>query len=182
MRAAATATGVWETRWRGTYLADYTERLKDAAGAVVETRQLAGRTQADRGKPRWKSSLTVDWGRAPWSASWTVRYIHAMTERCANFLDGTADSLTNLGLCSLPNAANNALSRNRLPATTYHDASVRYSLAAQSGEWVVTAGANNVFNRDPPTSRSATLNGYDASTYDIPGGRFAYLRLAFERD
>lgn len=181
-RTAATATGVWETRWRGTYLADYTERLKDTAGAVVETRRLAGRTQADRGKPRWKSSLTVDWDRAPWSASWTVRYIHAMTERCANFLDGTADSLTNLGLCSLPNAANNALSRNRLPATTYHDASVRYSLAAQSGEWAVTAGANNVFNRDPPTSRSATLNGYDASTYDIPGGRFAYLRLAFERD
>lgn len=182
VRSAATATGVWGARWRGTYLADYTQRLKDAAGAVVETRPLAGRTQADRGKPRWKSSLAVDWGRAPWSASWTVRYIHAMTERCANFLDGSADSLTNLGLCSLPNAANNALSRNRLAATTYHDASVRYSLAGIGGEWVFTAGANNAFNRDPPISRSATLNGYDASTYDIPGGRFAYLRLSFERD
>ena len=182
VRGAATATGVWGARWRGSYLADYTERLQDAAGTVVETRRLAGRTQADRGKPRWKSSLAVDWRRGPWSASWTLRYIHAMTERCANFLDGSPHSLTNLGLCSLPNAANNALSRNRLPATVYHDASARYSLTALGGEWAVTAGANNVFNRDPPISRSATLNGYDASTYDIPGGRFAYLRLAFERD
>ncbi len=180
--SAATATGVWRAQWRGTYLAEYTERLKDTAGAVVQTRRLAGQTHADRGKPRWKSTLTVDWERAPWSASLTVRYLHSMTERCTNFQDGSPDSLTNLGLCSLPNAKNNAASRNRLAATTYFDASVRYSLAALGGDLAFTAGANNILNRDPPISRSATLNGYDASTYDIPGGRFAYLRVAFARD
>ncbi len=41
--------------------------------------------------------------------------------------------------------------------------------------------ANNLLDRDPPVSMSATLNGYDASTYDIPGGRFLYAQLAFER-
>ena len=181
-QSAATASGVWRAQWRGTYLADYTERLKDTAGALVQTRRLAGHTQADRGKPRWKSTLTVDWERGSWSAAGTVRYIHSMTERCANFQDGSPDSLTNLGLCSLPNQRNNAASRNRLPATTYLDASLRYSPAALGGDWTFTAGANNLFNRDPPISRSATLNGYDASTYDIPGGRFAYLRLAFARE
>ena len=181
-RSMATATGVWRAAWRGTYLADYTERLQDTEGAVVQTRRLAGQTHADRGKPRWKSTLTVDWERAPWSATWSARYIHSMTERCTNFLDGSPDSLTNLGLCSLPDTKNNAASRNRLATTTYFDASVGYSLTGLGGHWAVTAGANNVFDRDPPISRSATLNGYDASTYDIPGGRFAYLRVAFARD
>ena len=36
--------------------------------------------------------------------------------------------------------------------------------------------ANNVFGKAPPTCFSCSLNGYDASTYDIPGGRYFYMR------
>ena len=100
-----------------------------------------------------------------------------MTERCSNFLDGSPESLTSLGLCSMPNREDNSASRNRLSATLYHDATFGYAL----GAWSLALGANNVFNRDPPISRSATLNGYDASTYDIPGGRFAFLEIAYGR-
>ena len=173
----ATASGRWQAVWRATHLADYTERLHDATGKVAETRRLAGQTQADRGKPRWKSSLRLDWERGPWQASWTLRYIHSMTERCSNFLDGSPESLTNLGLCSMPNREDNSASRNRLSATLYHDATFGYA----AGAWSLALGANNVLNRDPPISRSATLNGYDASTYDIPGGRFAFLEIAYGR-
>lgn len=35
---------------------------------------------------------------------------------------------------------------------------------------------NNVFEKEPPICLSCTLNGYDASLYDIPGGRFWYVR------
>ena len=184
-----TIAGRLEATWRATHLADYVERVRNASGAVVETRRLHGRTQADRGKPRWKSSLRLDWRRGPWQAAWTFRYIHSMTERCSNFLDGSPDSLTNLGLCSMPNHDDNSESRNRLSSILYHDARVGYEAGGLEGPegpvgkggWTATLGVNNLFNRDPPISRSATLNGYDASTYDIPGGRFAYLEIAYAR-
>ena len=176
-----TAAGQWQAQWRATYLRDYDELLKNSDGTVVETRNLAGKTASNRGKPRWKSTLAVDWSIDAWQLSWIVRYIHGMTERCSNFLDGSPDSFTNLGLCSMPDHANNAASRNGLAYTVYHDASVGYSFRAAGGEWAAKFGASNLLDRDPPVSMSATLNGYDASTYDIPGGRFLYAQLAFER-
>ena len=43
----------------------------------------------------------------------------------------------------------------------------------------VTAGVNNVFEKEPPICLSCSLNGYDASTYDLPG-RFWYARVGFD--
>ena len=40
----------------------------------------------------------------------------------------------------------------------------------------LSVGINNVFDKDPPICLSCSLNGYDASTYDIPGGRYWYMR------
>lgn len=175
---AISGTG-WRVNWRTTHLAEYAERLKDITGRVVESRSLEGRTQSDRGKPQWKSTMTIDRRIKGWLASWTMRYVHAMTERCTDFLDGSPDSLTNLGLCSLPDRDDNSSSGNRLPSTTLHDVRLSYPLTAHWGRLTLTAGVNNLLDRDPPVSQSATLNGYDASVYDIPGGRFVYLRLGY---
>ena len=172
----------WRLHWRGTHLAEFTERLKDTAGRVVETRRLEGQTQADRGKPQWKSSLAIERRSERWRAAWTIRYIDAMTERCSDFLDGSPDSLANLGLCSMPNHDDNTASRNRLASRTLHDLQARYILPAMGGDVTVTVGVNNLLDRDPPTSMSASLNGYDASVYDIPGGRFAYFRVAYSSE
>ena len=158
----------WRLQWHGTYLAEYTELLKDTEGAVIETRSLEGETQADRGKPAWKSTLAIDWTRARWNASWTVRYIHGMTERCSDFLDGTPDSLTNLGLCSMPDHSDNTASRNRLASTTYQDVQASYALPLAKGDVSLVLGVNNLLDRDPSISQSASINGYDASVYDIP--------------
>ena len=38
----------------------------------------------------------------------------------------------------------------------------------------LAAGVNNIFDQDPPICETCSLNGYDASTYDIPG-QFGYL-------
>ena len=179
--ATLAAAGRLRLQWRSTYLQNYDERLLDTQGALVETRHLVGKTESDRGKPRWKSMLNVDWMLRAWQLSWGVRYIHGMTERCSNFLDGSPDSFTSLGLCSMPNQVDDAASRNRLRRTIYHDASARYSLFAAGGEMAIRLGVNNLLDRDPPVSMSASLNGYDASTYDIPGGRFPYAQLSFER-
>ncbi|WP_295941646.1 TonB-dependent receptor, partial [uncultured Xanthomonas sp.] len=40
----------------------------------------------------------------------------------------------------------------------------------------LSGGVNNVFDKDPPICLSCSLNGYDASTYGIPGGRYLYVR------
>ena len=169
----------WRLQWHGTYLAEYRQLLKDTEGAVIETRSLERETQADRGKPAWKSTFAIDWTRARWNASWTVRYIHGMSERCSDFLDGSPDSLTNLGLCSMPDHADNTASRNRLASTTYHDVQASYTLPRANGDIVIALGVNNLLDRDPSASQSASINGYDASVYDIPGSRFVYFRVAY---
>ena len=172
-----TDEGPWRINWQVTHLGDFTELLRDSKSEVIDVRKLVGRTEADRGKPAWKSSLSVGWDRDRSAISWTTRYIHAMTERCSDFLDGSSDSLTNLGLCSSPNFDNNALSRNRLATTVYHDLQTRYSFEKGNRKVDLTLGVINAFNREPPISQSASLNGYDASVYDIPGGRFLYARI-----
>ena len=177
-----TGASGWSVRLQATHLAEFTERLEDTAGRVVETRRLEGLTESDRGKPRWKAALVVERSTERWRAAWTVRYIDSMTERCSDFLDGSSDSLTNLGLCSMPDFEDNTASRNRLSSRTLHDVQAGYTFRAARGELAVVAGINNVFDRDPPVSMSASLNGYDASVYDIPGGRFAYLRVAWSND
>lgn len=73
-------------------------------------------------------------------------------------------------MCSDP-----TVGTNRLDAITYHDAQVGYRV-----DWLRACNsrpANNVFDKDPPICLSCSLNGYDASTYDIPGGRFWYARV-----
>ena len=172
----------WRVHWQTTHLGDYTELLRNATGAVVERRSLVGETQADRGKPAWKSTLTIDWRHARWAASWTIRYIHAMTERCPDFLDGTPDGLTNLGLCAVPDFDNNGASRNSLGTTVYHDTQANYRQPAGKGGFTLSVGASNLFDRDPPPSQSAAIGGYDASVYDIPGGRLGYIRVAYATD
>ncbi|MCY3860142.1 MAG: TonB-dependent receptor [Gammaproteobacteria bacterium] len=171
--------GPWQIDWQVTHLDEFTELLRDSSNTVIEVRELAGLTEADRGKPEWKSSLSFSWRRDRWEMSWTSRYIHAMTERCSDFLDGSPDSLTNLGLCSNPNYENNSRSRNRLATTIYHDLQARHTFAVTNRDVGVTVGIVNLFDRDPPVSQSATLNGYDASVYDVPGGRFVYAKITY---
>ena len=170
----------WSVDWNATYLSDYTESLRDSTGTVIERVSLAGSTQSDRGKPEWKSSAAVNWTQERFQVSWTARYIDAMTERCSDFLDGSPDSLTNLGLCSMPNRDDNTKSRNKLASVFYHDIQGSYDLRAENDNATITIGVNNILDRDPPISQSASLNGYDASVYDIPGGRFAYLEISYQ--
>ena len=125
--------------------------------------------------------MVIDWYYNDWNASWTARYIDEMTERCSDFLDGSGDSLTNLGLCSEPNDADNSLSRNKLDSTWFNDLQVTYTPSQLDGNLAVTLGMNNIFEEDPPACYSCSLNGYDPSTYDMPGS-FAYLRATWRHE
>lgn len=126
-----------------------------------------GREVSDSGIPRIKATATLNWNLESWSAAWTARYISRLVEDCANG--------AGFAVCKFPDeiAPFRPDGTNRLGATTYHDVRVAWKLPT-SFPLTISGGVNNVFEKDPPVCLSCTLNGYDASTYDLPG-RFWYV-------
>ncbi|WP_025989208.1 TonB-dependent receptor plug domain-containing protein [Xanthomonas phaseoli] len=154
-----TAFGRFKLSWQNTLVGRY-----EALGAAGQRQpQGPGIEVVDSAIPEWTSNAVLDWSLGNWTASWTARHISKLTEQCGDAVE--------FAVCSDPSAGT-----NRLDAITYHDAQVGYRI-----DWLkglqLTAGLNNVFDKDPPICLSCSLNGYDASTYDIPGGRFWYARV-----
>lgn len=125
----------------------------------------------DKGLPKWRTSLSLNWALDNWSARWTARYLSELTERC------NADWTANGATCSnpLPDLSGGT---NHLGATTFHDVRVNWKVPT-SFDFTVSAGVNNVFAKDAPVCVSCSLNGYDASNYDLPG-RFWYASANFK--
>jgi iron complex outermembrane receptor protein len=163
--------GSFLVTWRNSFVTDYT------TADITGVNQLEGREFNDGAIPEWMSNLVVDWRRGDWSASWSMRMIDGVTESCSDFLDGSPNSLTALGLCSDP-ASVEADSKNRLGTMVYNDLQLGYDLGrVWDIDTVLKFGVNNLFDRDPPICLSCSLNGYDAGTYEVPG-RFMYLSVA----
>jgi iron complex outermembrane receptor protein len=145
--------------WQNTFVGRY-----QATGAAGQQQpQGPGIEVVDSAIPEWSSTLRADWSLGAWSAGWSLRHTSELREDCG---DAVA-----FAVCGDP-----ATGSNRLAATTYHDLRAGYRWDVMGGI-ALTAGINNVFDKDPPICLSCSLNGYDASTYDIPGGRFGYLRM-----
>lgn len=153
--------GQVSTSWRNTFVEDYT--AVGAAGAVQP--QGVGIEVSNSAIPEWTSVLATSWSRGNLEANWTLRHISDLEEAC-----GSA--------ASFPVCRNNPRTgRNRLGSTTFHDLQASYSTDWVGEELKFTVGINNAFGKEPPICLSCTLNGYDASTYDLPGGAYYYVRL-----
>jgi len=120
----------------------------------------------DSAIPEWTSTLTTNWDFRNWNASWTMRYIDRLRERCA-------------GANGFPICTDSVADQHWLGATTYHDAQVSWRTDAWMKGVKVTLGVNNVFDKNPPICLSCTLNGYDPGTYDLPG-RYSYAKLSLD--
>jgi len=79
-------------------------------------------------------------------------------------------------ICPNPASAKFPDGSHTLGGTTYDDARVQWKLPTQ---WAITVagGINNILDKDPPVCLSCSLNGYDASNYDLPG-RFYYVEAS----
>jgi len=153
-----TEVGQFKLGWQNTFVGRY-----EALGAAGQRQpQEPGVEVADSSIPEWTSNATLSWNLANWNASWTVRHISKLTEECGD-------------VAAFPICGNQAEGTNELAATTFHDMQVGYKFDWMKG-LQLSAGLNNVFDKDPPICLSCSLNGYDASTYDIPRGRYWYLR------
>ncbi|HXH01608.1 MAG TPA: TonB-dependent receptor [Xanthomonadaceae bacterium] len=153
------ALGQFRLDWRSTWVGRY-----DAFGANgVRQPRTVGVEVNDSAIPEFTSTAILAWERGPWNASWTARHISDLTEACPSPLLA----------CSNPGR------NNRLGAVTYHDAQVSWNT-----EWMrgleLTLGANNIFGKEPPPCLTCSLNGYDASTYDVHGGGFYYVRAGLK--
>jgi iron complex outermembrane receptor protein len=157
--------GRFGANWSTTYVSEYSAIASDSG--LAEPLKVGVET-TDKGIPKWRSTLGINWAIQNWSASWTMRYLSDMTEQCS--VDWTANGAT----CSSPNADqdNNPGGTNHLGSTTFHDVRVNWKVPTHF-DFTVSAGLNNVFAKDPPVCVSCSLNGYDASNYDLPG-RFWY--------
>jgi len=157
----AASLGQLSFNWRNTWVDDY--RAVGANGAVQP--QAVGIEVSNSAIPEWTSNLTSGWTYGDFNASWTLRHVSDLEEACGN-------------AASFPVCRNDPRpGRNRLGSTTYHDLQLSWKAPLLEGT-TLSAGINNAFEKDAPFCLSCTLNGYDASTYDLPG-RFWYLRADF---
>ena len=142
-----------QTTWVDSY-----EAIASDSG-LAEPRSV-GFEVTDSAIPKWRATARLNWSAGDWGASWAMRYFSDLTESCG-------------GALGYPICDDSDADRNHLGATTYND--VRLSWTSPTDlRLTVAGGVNNVFGKEPPVCLSCSLNGYDASTYDLPG-RYSYL-------
>jgi len=150
--------GSFRVSWQNSFVNDYT--AVDGLG-VLQPRAV-GIEVNDSAIPEWTSNTSLAWAHGDFSAAYTLRHMSDLVEECGDAVD--------FEVCSNPTAGT-----NRLGSTTYSDLQFGWKTPWFEGTQL-TLGMNNIFDKDPPICLSCSLNGYDASSYDLPAGRFVYLR------
>jgi iron complex outermembrane receptor protein len=146
---------IWQNTWVDDYEAIGASGLQQPEGVGVEVN--------DSAIPEWTSNLAFVWNRGPVTASWVMRHIDGLTEDCSTFVG--------FGVCTTETATTGT---HDMGSATYHDLQAAYRTDLLPG-LVVTAGLINAFDKNPPICLTCSLNGLDASTYDLPG-RVWYVR------
>lgn len=168
------AAGNFEIGLQGTWLQTFEQLFPSPGNAGFLVQQFVGiergGSQYPFGMPRWKANGNVSWTEGPWKLTWNIQFLSGMTSSCSDFLDGTPISLTNLGLCSNPNYANNGKSTNWLGQTTYHDVQAVYNYDPWNTSF--TFGIRNIFDKQPPVCLTCELSSFDPTNYRVSGRMF----------
>ncbi|MGF7146756.1 iron complex outermembrane receptor protein [Sphingomonas zeicaulis] len=151
MRTTDTGAGQFGLYVSGNYLLNYRETVPATDGTTVTEYRGTERGSPDQAYPRFKGLATIDWTVGPVTAAFTGRYIDDVEEISAD---------------------------NKLNSRFYGDVQLQFRPSWLDSKMALTAGINNVFDKDPPACFSCSLNNYDPTTYDIPG-RFGYIRLSY---
>jgi iron complex outermembrane receptor protein len=153
-------------------LIDFWEKIPSIDGDITIEREGTLYGSSERALPRFKSSLVVDWFRQDIGASLTTRYIHKSIEGCPDDVQGVE------GTCSHQDPVDASKSFNELKPKIYNDVQLVWIPTFLQSALNITAGVNNVFNIDPPVCYSCALNGFNPTTYDVPG-IFGYLTASY---
>ncbi|MGH8371011.1 MAG: TonB-dependent receptor domain-containing protein, partial [Gammaproteobacteria bacterium] len=171
------AHGDFDFDWQTTWVKRFTQtqpNLADPSAPIVTELVDTETGRPAAGYPKFKSELDASWQYRSWDLRWRVHYVSNLGEACSDKYDGTALSFTNLGLCAYPDDQNNALSRNKLGSSTWHDVQADYQF--DQGRTILTFGILNVFDKQPPIGHSMS-DSFDVTVYPIPG-RFPYVSIS----
>ncbi|MFU8813820.1 MAG: TonB-dependent receptor plug domain-containing protein [Pseudomonadales bacterium] len=162
VRYVSPPTDVGQLRWRfdATRLVDYSERTRQPDGTFVSTAFEGAVTDEtfQRAFPEWRFTSTLDWTYQNWSSTVIFRFVDGLDE-----------------------FVNDAPAGTGLGSIMYTDVQVGYHLPIGADSLHFTVGANNVFDRNPPTCRNACgVIGMSPVAHDLPG-TLGYLKLTYQR-
>ncbi len=156
-----TAWGKFSFQWDNTYSTENT---------------IFGTVGEYNGAPSWRlrSNINTTWQKGDWDANWAVRYYSAMDESCAggNYFEYgyTPQEFCNQDV--FDSNGNFLRFENHIGSRIYHDVQVGLKLPWNAK---VSAGARNLFGKEPPIVRNSFAHSFDGA-YDLPGGGFFYLQ------
>lgn len=152
-RTARASWGTLAFTFNNSFLFHFHEIIPAANGTTTIKREGTERGSPDQAYPKHKAIAILDWTGTSVGASLTERYIKSV-EEFPNGPDEPGDRL-----------------RSRL----YTDFQLRVFGPSFRDRFEFALGANNLFDKAPPACFSCSLNGYDPTTYDVPG-RYVYAR------
>jgi len=120
--------------------------------------------------PPWRANAQLGWGISTFEVAWNLRFIGSVKELCGN-----AAATVPVPGCTNSAGAFDPTMYNTLDAVLYNDVQLAWNDAFTLKGLKIEGGVNNLFGVNPPVCYTCTLNGYDASTYDLPGA-FWYFR------
>ena len=157
---------MFSATWQNTYVSEYS--AGDKSGNHEP--RTVGIELTDSAIPRLTSTLDLGWSHKAWSVDTKFRYFSSLNEDCA--------AAAGYPICSSPNVItpNRPNGTHHLAAVVYQDLRASWKLPINL-DLTLTAGINNLWNKQPPICVSCSLNGYDASTYDTPS-RYTYVQAS----
>ena len=170
-----TSFGDFRVSNSGTYVDEYVDVAEDFATGETEEIGRVSEQFGNFGFPRIKSNFNLDWSYEDFTVALKSRYIGRMEEACTDSPSTGPNSLTALGLCSLPVEDSPRDSRNKLGGTTYHDIQATYFFDFH-GQASISLGVNNLTDKVAPISYQST-NSIDTSNHDYLGRNY-YIRFS----
>ena len=147
-KSPKTAVGTFGLTWNNTFLRNFDILVPTAEGVQVISREGTEVGSPSQAFPKWKSVGIIDWDVANFGASLTGRYIKSVRET-------------------------NAV--NKIKSMFYTDLQVRFHAPSFSDNFGFALGVNNLFDVKAPACFGCDVNGFDPTTYDVPG-RYLYAR------
>ena len=147
-RTDQTRLGRFGFTWNNTFLRNFDILLPTADGVQRISREGTEVGSPSQAFPKWKSIGIVDWDLKNFGATVTGRYIKSVRETNAD---------------------------NRIKSIFYTDLQLRFTSPDFADNFGFALGVNNLFNVKAPGCFGCDVNGFDPTTYDVPG-RYLYAR------
>ena len=150
-RTLETGVGKFGFTWNNTFLTNWDLILPITGGTETISREGTEVGSPSQAYPKWKSLGVIDWDLASFGASVTGRYIKSVRES-----DG-----------------------NKIKSMFYTDLQMRWMAPSFADNFGFALGVNNLFDVKAPACFTCDVNGFDPTTYDVPG-RYLYARATIK--